>query len=88
MAALLHYFFTVVFCWMLCEGIILYFLLIKVFNNGLGQRKLFYLALGWGKNLVFHFIFIQCTYISLGIPIPIVAISAGIAHDQYGHEGL
>ena len=26
--------------------------------------------------------------ISLGIPIPIVAISAGIAHDQYGHENL
>ena len=37
---------------MLCEGIVLYFLLVKVFNTGLGERKLFYLALGWGKNLI------------------------------------
>ena len=30
----------------------MYFLLIKVFNTELGQRKLFYLALGWGKDLI------------------------------------
>ena len=24
----------------------------------------------------------------LGIPVPIVAISAGVAHDQYGHDDL
>ena len=29
----------------------LYFLLVKVFNTGLGERKLFYFALGWGKHL-------------------------------------
>ena len=23
-----------------------------------------------------------------GVPVPIVAISAGIAHDQYGHDDL
>ena len=64
----------------------LYFLLVKVFNTGLGQRKLFYLALGWGKNLMLYsnYIFV-CI---LGIPVPIVAISAGIAHDQYGHDNL
>ena len=28
------------------------------------------------------------TYILLGIPVPIVAISAGVAHDQYGHDDL
>ena len=49
MAFLLHYFFTAVFTWMLCEGIMLYFLLVKVFNTGIGQRKLLYLSLGWGK---------------------------------------
>ena len=48
-AALLHYFFTAVFSWMLSEGIMLYFLLVKVFNTGLGERRLFYFALGWGK---------------------------------------
>ena len=65
----------------------LYFLLVKVFNTGLGQRKLFYLVLGWGKILMFVITHdMKC--ISLGIPIPIVAISAGIAHDDYGHEDL
>ena len=48
-AALLHYFFTAVFTWMLCEGIMIYFHLVKIFNTGLGQRRLFYFALGWGK---------------------------------------
>ena len=24
----------------------------------------------------------------IGIPIPIVAIAAGVAHDQYGHDDL
>ena len=47
-AALLHYFFTAVFTWMLCEGIMLYFLLVKVFNTSLRDRKLLYLAIGWG----------------------------------------
>ena len=28
------------------------------------------------------------SYISLGIPVPIVAISAGVAHDHYGHDEL
>ncbi|XP_065909619.1 uncharacterized protein [Dysidea avara] len=67
-AALLHYFFTAVFTWMLCEGIMLYFLLVKVFNTGLGQKKWFYLAIGWG------------------IPLLIVAITGGVAYDQYGHD--
>ena len=59
-AALLHYFFTAVFTWMLCEGIMLYFLLIKVFNNGLGQRKLFYLAIGWGRH--FKWLYVSRLY--------------------------
>ena len=49
-ATILHYFFTSVFTWMLCEGLMMYFLLVKVFNNGIGQRKLFYSSLGWGKS--------------------------------------
>ena len=28
------------------------------------------------------------SYISLGIPVPIVAISAGVAHDHYGNDDL
>ena len=63
----------------------LYFLLVKVFNTGLGKRKLFYLVLGWGKTFFFGF---KYKLISIGIPVPIVAISAGVAHDQYGHDDL
>ena len=53
-AALLQYLFTAVFSWMLCEGLVIYFLLVKIFNTGLGDRKLFYLALGWGKSLIIY----------------------------------
>ena len=70
---------------MLCEGIMLYFLLVKVFNTGLGQRELFYFTIGWGK-FIHHYVYIK--YILIGIPIPIVAISVGVAHDQYGHDDL
>ena len=38
---------------MLCEGLVLYFLLVKVFNTGLGERKVFYFVVGWGEILVF-----------------------------------
>ena len=48
-AILLHYFFTAVFMWMLCEGILIYFLPVKVFNTGIGKKKWFYLAIGWGE---------------------------------------
>ena len=27
-------------------------------------------------------------FTGLGIPVPIVAITAGVAHDQYGHDEL
>ena len=85
MAALLQYFFTAVFSWMLCEGLVLYFLLVKIFNTGLGERKLFYFALGWGKNFIFCLNGNTNVSQYTGIPVPIVAISAGVAHDQYGY---
>ena len=70
----------------------LYFLLVKVFNSDLGEKKLFYLALGWGMysswEIDFSFFKHLAMYISLGIPVPIVAISAGVAHDHYGHDEL
>ena len=66
----------------------LYFLLVKIFNTGLGQRRLFYFALGWGKILILIYDYMICTFTSIGIPVPIVAIAAGAAHDQYGHDDL
>ena len=47
-AGLLHYFFLSVFCWMLAEGIMLYFLLIRVFGSSV-ERWYLFLSIGWGK---------------------------------------
>ena len=63
----------------------MYFLLVKVFNTGVGERKLFYFCLGWGEyeNIV-HVVIDHFVDIAVGLPVPIVAISTGIAHTHYG----
>jgi len=50
MTALLHYFFLATFTWTLCEAVLIYILLVKVF--GANDRKwiYLYLALGWSKE--------------------------------------
>ena len=48
-AALLQYFFLSSFCWMLCEGIMLYLMLVVVFST-LSKRWYVFLAIGWGKK--------------------------------------
>ncbi|XP_065912159.1 uncharacterized protein [Dysidea avara] len=67
-AVLLHYFFTAVFTWMMCEGIMIYLLLVKVFSSFITKKRWIFLLLGWG------------------VPVPIVAIAVGIAHEQYGTD--
>ena len=47
-AGLLHYLFTAVFCWMLCEGIMLFLMLVIVFSS-LSKKWWLFLLLGWGK---------------------------------------
>ena len=47
-AAFLNYFFLAVFCWMLCEAVMLYLMLVVVFSK-LSKRWWFFLLLGWGK---------------------------------------
>ena len=47
-AVLLQYFFTSAFCWMLCEGVMLYMMLVTVFGNKLNHQS-FFLLLGWGE---------------------------------------
>jgi len=46
----MQYFFLASFCWMLCEGIMLYLKLVVVFN-GLSKKWWFFLILGWSKCL-------------------------------------
>ncbi|CAB4008983.1 adhesion G- coupled receptor D1-like, partial [Paramuricea clavata] len=51
-AALLHFFVLSAFGWMLCEGILLYILLIRVFDGVRGKHwKIFYF-IGWGIPLL------------------------------------
>ncbi|XP_046858688.1 adhesion G-protein coupled receptor D1-like [Xenia sp. Carnegie-2017] len=51
-AALLHYFLLSVFTWMLCEGILLYILVIRLFHNvGRKHIKIFNF-IGWGIPLI------------------------------------
>ena len=47
-AALLHYIFLASFCWMLCEGVMLYLMLVVVFSK-LSKKWWFFLILGWGE---------------------------------------
>ena len=49
-AILLHYFFMSTFCWMLCEGILLFVMLYFVFSIHIFARRWkFYFVIGWGK---------------------------------------
>ena len=48
-AALLHYLFTAAFCWMLCEGVMLYLMLVVVFSE-LAKKWWIFLLLGWGES--------------------------------------
>ena len=45
----LHYLFLSSFCWMLCEGIMLYLLLVVVFSK-LSKNIWFFLLIGYGES--------------------------------------
>ncbi len=50
-AALLQYFFLAAFCWMLCEGIYLFLILVVVFST-LPKKWWLFLLIGWGKAYI------------------------------------
>ncbi|XP_064407434.1 adhesion G protein-coupled receptor L3-like [Halichondria panicea] len=50
-AALLHYLFTTVFFWMLCEGIMLYLMLVLVFNR-ISKKWWIFFIIGWGVPVI------------------------------------
>jgi len=52
LAALLHYFLLALFCWMLCEGVLLYFLLVKVFGGGAEDKVKYFYLFGWGFPVI------------------------------------
>ncbi|CAB4021159.1 adhesion G- coupled receptor D1-like [Paramuricea clavata] len=51
-AALLHFFVLSAFGWMLCEGILLYILLVKVFQGVRGKHWKIFNFIGWGIPLL------------------------------------
>jgi hypothetical protein len=51
MTVTMHYFFLAVFCWMLCQGILIYLMLVVVFDSGKSYSRRFF-ALGWGLPAV------------------------------------
>lgn len=72
---------------MLCEGIYLFIFINFVFYKGFFYEWYFYLGLAWGKSLntfLYNLYFVLNTY--AGLPMPIVAIAAGISNEHYGSE--
>eukprot|EP00731_Ephydatia_muelleri_P028374 Em0020g18a len=51
-AALLQYFWLSAFCWMMCEGVMLYLMMVVVFST-LQKKWWFFFLLGWVPALVF-----------------------------------
>ena len=58
--------------------------LVTVFSNKLNKQR-FFIILGWGISSLFNDDqYKRMACISIGPAIPIVAISAGVAHKYYG----
>ncbi|XP_074637127.1 uncharacterized protein LOC141895246 isoform X2 [Acropora palmata] len=51
-AALLHYFLLAMFSWMLCEGVLLYILVVKVFGGGADEKVKYFYIFGWGFPVI------------------------------------
>ena len=54
-AALLHYLFLCVFCWMLAEGILLYVLVVRAFSTQF-KKWYYFLPLGWGNSVLYLYL--------------------------------
>ena len=49
LAALLHYVLLALFSWMLCEGVLHYILIVKVFGGGSGTKVRYFCLFAWGR---------------------------------------
>ena len=87
-AALLHYLFTAVFCWMLCEGIMLYLMLVVVFSS-LAKKWWFFMLMGWGElKFQTHSYNLHSVFLCFPIGLPTVPVVVGVAimPGKYGTE--
>jgi len=55
---------------MLCEGVMLYMMLVTVFGNKLNSRRFFFI-LGWGKPGVIYY---MCIYLKNEVGIKVIKI--------------
>ena len=60
--ALLQYFLLAAFCWMLCEGIMLYLMLVVVFSS-LSKKWWFFFILGWRESTLMCNL-LQCAFLT------------------------
>ena len=54
-AGLLHYFLLALFCWMLCEGVLLYIVIGKAAISGVEDKVKYFYMFGWGKFTFWYF---------------------------------
>ncbi|XP_064384244.1 uncharacterized protein LOC135333251 isoform X3 [Halichondria panicea] len=65
-AAILHYLFLSAFCWMMCEGVMLYLMLVTVFSQ-VSKAWWFFLLLGYATPLPFVVITISVRWEQYGV---------------------
>ena len=90
---MVQYFFLAAFMWMLCEGILLYLMLVVVFVR-LRTNWWAFLLLGWGEGKWIAVELTQlcdisfmhgsaCFYIHVGLPLVLVAPGMAMRYEQY-----
>ena len=82
---LLHYLFLSSFCWMLCEGIMLYLLLVVVFS-AMSKKWWLFLLIGYREfvysDMMYHRHYPPSYFVVT--PLPIVVVSVSSRHSYYG----
>jgi G protein-coupled receptor 133 len=68
MTVTMHYFFLAVFCWMLCQGILIYLMLVVVFDSGKSYSRRFF-ALGWGICFEVQLSVCPCQYVCRSLSV-------------------
>ena len=61
-AALMQYFLMAAFCWMLIEGIYLYFFVVKVYN--INTKMYMYHVISWGEFIILKHALVTVTMLS------------------------
>ena len=84
----MHYFFLSVFTWSLCEGVLIYNLLVKVFGANEKKWIYTYTALGWGNIYIYSASYnILYIYVCVCVDGPQLMCVHILTMDQFVPEG-